>query len=585
MMRRYLLLLGEDAAALYGRARVAAETTGFKVALAGEGIAVLTSANCRCLETLGGAAIVGTLFRRHGAARPLDRLDEQDQRALHGRGEAALLRSFWGGYVAALPAARGFTVLRDPSGALPCYCAGGAGVVGFASDAGLLIEAKLARPAIDWDALGRHFLSGGVPAAATALSGIFELLPGFALDLPGPLATQRPCWSPWDHVSPIAPETMAERLARSVRQSVRSWAAAHGRLLVSVSGGLDSSIVAACLAEAGADAICLTMFGEDPTGDERIYARAVCGKLGLRLLERPDRLEDVDIALAIAPHLPRPFGRSQALSYEKNHIEVAGAVGADAFMTGNGGDSVLGHSQSAAAIVDRLLAEGLGGGALRTFADVCRQTGCSAFAALASALRLLWAPRQYRVRPDTSFLDSGLVAAAAPPAHPWLEAPPGALPGKAAHIAGILRVQHCMEPGRSTLLPVLNPLMAQPVLETCLAIPTWAWRAGGRDRAVARDAFVGPLPETILRRRVKSGPDAFAGQILERKRDAVRERLLDGQLARQGIVDADALAAALGGGAIALEDRVRLLELVSAEAWVDAWSEGSAARACGGDSR
>jgi asparagine synthase (glutamine-hydrolysing) len=135
--------------------------------------------------------------------------------------------------------------------------------------------------------LVRHLYSAGLPARRTVLTDIDELLPGFSVDLAGTADRQRPCWSPWDHVRAPEPEhsgEAADRLRRTIIQCVTGWTSSSNKLLLSVSGGLDSSIVAACLKAAGApDVHCLTMFSNDAGGDERDYARALCQKLDLPL--------------------------------------------------------------------------------------------------------------------------------------------------------------------------------------------------------------------------------------------------------------------------------------------------------------
>ena len=582
MRPRFLLLASEAAEGLGEMLELVSAATGLTIKLARPRLAILANQSCRCLAAADGGAVVGTLFPRHGPARPIERLDEAEAEAIIGSGGKELLGRYWGGYVAAIEGRHSLRILRDPSAALPCYFVRGKGLIAFASDADLLVAAGLVQVEIDWPALARHLFNAGVPVPATALSGVSELLPGFAVDFPG-LDGEVPCWSPWDHVRRISadPEVSADRLGRTIRQCVQGWCSSRGRLLLSVSGGFDSSVVAACLASAGLDTVCLTIFGEDAAGDERAYARELCDHLGLELLERPDRVQDVDIAAALDPHLPRPVGRTQALAYEAAHIAAATEVAADAFVTGNGGDSVFAYSQSAAAIADRYLAEGLTAGLLGSVGDVVRQTGCSGWEAAVAAVRLARGPRSYQCRPDRLYLHPDLLDALdpSPPQHPWLNAPADALPGKSAHIAAILRVQHCLEPGRSRFLPVINPLMSQPIMEACLAIPSWQWRAGGRDRAAARKAFMASLPEIVAERRVKGGPDGFAARILDRYRSTIRERLLEGHLARHRIVDIEGLARVLGDERPVLGvERVRLFQLLSAEAWLDVWTARAASR-------
>jgi asparagine synthase (glutamine-hydrolysing) len=572
---RYLLFvseLGTDC----GLADRIALRTGFKVALAGRGFTALVNEGCGCLPVANGGCVLGTLFPRHGSAHRLDAIEPAAARAILESSGDDLVRKFWGGYVAAINGPNSVRIIRDVSGALPCYFANGDGYLVFASDAELLTDTGLARADIDWSALAAHFYAAGVPAASTVIADVRELLPGFAIDFPTAIAGQRPCWSPWDHVDADGNDLRlaAEHLERTVTDCAAAWTSGRGRLLLSCSGGLDSSIIAAVLAQSGADAVCLTMYGDDPSGDERPYARALCKHLSLPLLECRYRLEDIDIEEPLGAHLPRPTDRSHALSYERAHLRAARELGAAAFVTGNGGDSVFGYSQSAAAIADRYLTEGLGEGVAATLRDVCRQTGCGVLKAALMAFRSACGPGAYRCRPDGMFLDPDVAASldSAVLDHPWLHAPANALPGKAAHIASILRIQPCLEPTRARHLPVINPLMSQPVIEACLAIPSWVWRAGGRDRALARCAFADRLPAAILKRRVKGGPDGFAARVLEHFRASIRDRLLDGQLARHGIVDRTALERALdserpGAG----EQRARILEFVAAEAWIECW--------------
>lgn len=576
MSPRYLLIVAEDRPERAGFLQLLAGRTRLALSFSNPWIAVLVNSACRPVAIGEAGCILGWLFHRHGPAEQLTALSEHEAACLVSSEGDVLLTGFWGGYVAAISGPHGLRILRDPSGTFPCYYATSTGFTLFASDAELLVASGIGID-IDFEEVGRQLHRAFVPSPATALRGIRELLAGFALRIPGDTDHQQPCWSPWDHVAGRAdtPDEAASRLSRIVGHCVHAWASTADRPLLSVSGGLDSSIIAACLAKAGADAICLTMFADDPAGDERVFARALCDRLRLRLIERPYRLVDIDITEPLAAHLPRPRDRTQANAYERVHLEVASEVGADAFMTGNGGDNVLGYSQSAAPIADRYLTEGIGRDMFRSLLDVCRQTGCNLFDAVRQAWRLAHGPPAHHVRPNPLLLDPQFVAGLDPAElrHPWLDAPPGALPGKAAHISTILRVQPNLEASRGYHWPVLSPLMSQPIIEACLEIPSWEWRAGGRDRALARRAFAGDLPPIVLNRRVKGTPSRFAAQLLDHFRNSIRERLLGGRLASHGIVDAAAVERVLiGERPVPDLERVRILELVNAEAWLEHWA-------------
>lgn len=575
MSPRYLLLLGNDGPARAKLVELLSTRAGLSAGYANSRMVALVNSACACIGVGEAGCILGSLFRRHGLAQQLPDLAENEAARIAASSGDALLKICWGGYVAAISGAS-LKVLRDPSGTFPCYYASSDGLVLFASDADLLAAARIPVE-LDFDEVGRQLYRAFVPSPRTALHGIRELLAGFAIRFPATVERQEPIWSPWDHVRDRgeAPEQSAERLSRLVQHCVSTWSSRGGRFLLSVSGGLDSSIIAACLAKAGRDTVCLTVFADDPAGDERTFSRTLCNHLGLPLLERPYRLEDIDITEPLAAHLPRPRDRTQANAYERVHLRVAAEIGASAFVTGNGGDHVLGYSQSAAPIADRYLTEGLGQGVVRSLHDVCRQTGCNVFDALAHAWRLARGSPSHRITPNPLFLDPAFVATLRPAElhHAWLDAPRDALPGKAAHISTILRVQPNLEASRGSFLPVLSPLVSQPVVEACLRVPSWEWRAGGRDRALARNAFARDLPPAILDRRVKGTPSRFAARLLDHFRSEIRNRVLGGHLAANRVIDRAALEQALAGERpVADLERVRILEIVNAEAWLDHWT-------------
>ena len=581
MRPRYLLLVsqGEDLAA---RAARIATATGLRVCHRTPRIAVLANEDCCCLAIDVDHLVVGTLFHRHGPPRAIAAFDDTQRSALLNGGAATLLASYWGGYISLSVRGDAVEILRDPSGALPCYRAAAAGTALFASDIELLSASGAVNAGVGWDALGRMLFSSGLPTLETALVGIGMILAGTTLVLDGHREETVTSWSPWDFAEPAGEDSAAasDRLRRAIEQSVSAWTSRYRHPLLSVSGGLDSSIVAACLArsmreQSGSAASCITLYTDDPAGDERGYARQVCAPFDLPLAECRYTLDAVDLGRALGAHLPRPAGRVEAQPYEAAHRAISAQVGADAFFTGNGGDNVFNYSQSAAALADRALREGPGAGAFATLRDICRQTGAGPLRVTRAAMRIARGAPGYRWRASPALLHPEVIASLQELAfaHPWLEAPPGALPGKAAHIAGLLRAQVTLEPDRCRVAPVVHPLLSQPVVETCLSIPSWQWRSGGRDRAVARDAFVDRLPQAILDRKSKGTPDPFCGEIVARKRGELRARLLDGQLAAHRLLDQHAIEETLRPERPTTgEENVRLLELANVEAWLSSWT-------------
>ncbi len=95
------------------------------------------------------------------------------------------------------------------------------------------------------------------------------------------------------------------------------------------------------------------------------------------------------------------------------------------------------------------------------------------------------------------------------------------------------------------------------------------WIAGGRNRAVARDAFAGALPAEILARRSKGSFVSYLGGFHRRNRRQILHFLLDGQLNQRGLLDAQALSTFLSQEDLPQRDRtfMEILELCTIENW------------------
>lgn len=534
--------------------------------------------------TLDGEAgiIIGTLFRKGAGSRRIDVLDRPAASAIRRSSRRALIEHYWGGYVAFLPEVQAahLSVVRDPSGTMPCYYLRRPECTVIASDVETMVAAGLLVPAIAWDGLARHLLATQLRTEETCIEGVAELPRGCSVTISVEDLRKDQVWDPWAYVEPALEHRDRAAASKAVRDTVLdcigAWASCFEHSLLAVSGGLDSSIVAAALHHAGRQFSCITLYTDDPSGDERSYARVLAAALDAPLFEERLDVAAIDPGRCDGAHLPRPIARSFAQAGNARHVEVTSFVGADVFFNGGGGDNVFCNMQSAAPIVDRWKAgEGIRP-VLDTAQDICRLTGCTWREAIVGALRKARAGPAYRWTQERQFLHRDVAAAFGGRRlfHPWLEVPTGAFPGKALHIALLLRIENHLEGfGRERHAPVLSPLMAQPIAELCLRIPTWMWCAGGQDRAAARHAFTGMLPDALIARRSHGTPASFATAIYETYRGELREMLLGGLLAREGLLDRRAIEHYLADPAptrgLAF---LRLLALADAESWAQAWS-------------
>lgn len=536
-------------------------------------LAIAASAETTCLmDPVGPLALFGDVFS--AAGDPVSALAPGQAQAIVTSGGRWLVDNFWGRYVAFWLDPRDGRpwVLRDPSGAVPLYCQQGRdGVLVFTSLAGLP-EGRRLGLAPDPDGLAHRLAYPSLPTQPTALAGISEILPGQSLWLDD-AAQRAQLWSPWRFAQDGRDQNPAAATA-AVRGAVENAVAAltlrPKRLLLELSGGLDSSIVAASLAAAPRTWRAATLVTPGADGDERAYARAVADRWQVELAELSLGTGDLDLLTPPVQPGVAPSGYAILAAVDGAFTRCAGHDDAT-LISGTGGDNVFCALRSAAPLLDRFQDQGVRA-AYRTLADLARLTQASSRQILTAGLRYWRTDRQRPVRwlSDTSFLAASAIPRLVP--HPWLARPPGSRPGTRAHIAAILRahaVTATLERARTGRM--LFPLLAQPVMEACLAIPSWRWIEQGVDRAVARAAFADRLPASVLARRTKGRLGSLLAPAYDRDRKRIGERLCDGQLAAMALVDRDAIARAIV--APAQSDGtvyMRLLELLDAELWASA---------------
>lgn len=530
------------------------------------------------LPVLDGA-IMGPLFRRHGYPERILDLSAGDAAAIGTNPEEELTNRYWGSYVAVLSVAGSVKVLRDPSGGLPCEYAVTDELLVFGSHASLIHEAGFITGEVEAHEVFENLYYPDLPSDRTPLRGLRRLPPGNSAEWRDNALILKQTWNPWDFVEPElgrGAEADESGLRRAIQLSVSAWASCYPSALVGVSGGLDSSIVTSCLARSSAPTSCFTLATDEPLGDERHYARIIASAFDLPLVEEVYMLADVDIVHSPAEELPTPGRRAQEYAYGAALRRAAAISQSACFFTGNGGDSVFYMTQSARPLVDRFLREGLTAGVCQTAKDLSRITGAGLLDVFREALAV-WRNRHssYHWRPDPMFLSLPADHSPAAPKHPWLDAPPGSLPAKRGHIAMLLRVQDSLLGRDSTIgMPTVNPLMAQPIVEYCLGIPSWQMCADGMNRSMARSSFRDVLPDEIIHRRQKGGPDVFVARIVSTFSRQIRDRVMDGHLGAAGLLDLPAFSKALANPALlTARENTRILSILDAENWVRHWAQ------------
>ena len=212
----------------------------------------------------------------------------------------------------------------------------------FATEVRLLLALLDRRPEPDELAITHHLVDHAVPDGQTLFAGIRRLGGGCVLELSDLGRTERRHWAPRYRPPLAAPRAelaarLRDELAAAVGDSVRP----EGGNAVLLSGGLDSSVVAALAAPRAPLQAIAAAFAE-PEFDETAWARRVADETGLALTTVPiERREPLDAADAYlrAWGLPLPV---PGIVIESPLIAAGARMGADVVLDGQGGDELFG---------------------------------------------------------------------------------------------------------------------------------------------------------------------------------------------------------------------------------------------------
>lgn len=487
----------------------------------------------------------------------------------------------WGRYIALPISERGEVcgVFRDPSGSLDAFVISFPDLTIITSEPHAWLLPHL-RPAlsIDWPRVGDMVADTTVVSGRSALAGAIAVTPGtyHPLDPAEPATT---LWHPGlipRHRHRTIKSAQRE-LADVIDRTVAVLSDGEGRLVVEVSGGLDSAIIAASVGalKRAEPPTLINYFGPHAEADERGFALEVAAMSGVPLttVARP---APTGVALGWTQDRLsfRPGFLRLDSDYDRAQAELARSVEADAVLTGKGGDAVLFQHATPLVFADLWQNHPVRAPFDPALVQVARWCRISVWEVLAVARRANTraVPERLAGRPPLAFANREL---AAQTCHPWLEDIRDTPPAKQIQIAAFASNLGLHGPSPQTdVVGVRHPLLMQPVLATALALPTYVLTQGGRDRGLARQAFAGRIPARIQTRRTKGGLAHYFADAIVEGLDQLRTFLLDGHLAQQGLLDRDKLDRALSADTLvwsALYGDIMLLTMI--EAWCRRWAE------------
>ena len=235
-------------------------------------------------------------------------------------------------------------IAKDRAGKKPLFYAHANGHLLFASTLNSILELHRSKPAIDPKAIDAYLVYQAVPAPLTAFQGVKQLPAAHQLTFDvdtQQLKIQRY----WDvRYTPklkLSEEELLEELDARLRRAVRQRLMSDVKLGAFLSGGVDSSLVVALMAQELRQPVESVVIGfADPVFDERRHARAAAKHLNVHLHEHELPVDALDTLPEIIWHYGQPFADPSMVptyyvaKYARQHVTVV--------LNGDGGDELFG---------------------------------------------------------------------------------------------------------------------------------------------------------------------------------------------------------------------------------------------------
>ncbi len=280
----------------------------------------------------------GHRFRTRSDTEVLVHLYEDEGPGLLSRLRGMFALALWDSRQARL------LLARDRLGKKPLYVRQESSRLLFASELKALLQDRDVPRRLDGQALREYLFLGYVPAPFTLLEGIRKLLPGHYMLAERGGASIHQYWDPRFDVADTLPEQeWVERVRAALLESVRMRLISDVPLGAFLSGGIDSSIVVAAMAQLLPQPVktfSIGFEGPDAFYNELTYARLAAQTFGTdhhELIVRPNVSE---LLPKLIWHMDEPIADSALLTTYL--VSQLAAQSVTVVLSGVGGDELFG---------------------------------------------------------------------------------------------------------------------------------------------------------------------------------------------------------------------------------------------------
>jgi asparagine synthase (glutamine-hydrolysing) len=229
--------------------------------------------------------------------------------------------------------------VRDHLGIKPLYYSLTEDHLVWGSEVKVLLASGLIRPELSTDAINQFLTWEYVPGSGTLMKNVLKLEPGqiLSLDLATGRASVDDYWEiPVYHSVERTDQEWADAVEQKIMECVRAQMVSDVPLGAFLSGGVDSSIVAAAMGRANTFSIGF----DDPSYNELEYSKKVAAHLGVNHVTEVIKPHVVDLFDKLMFHLDDPIGDFSIFPtylvsrLARQHVTVA--------LSGDGADELFG---------------------------------------------------------------------------------------------------------------------------------------------------------------------------------------------------------------------------------------------------
>lgn len=495
-----------------------------------------------------------------------------------------LTKNFWGRYSGILynQVTQKITLVRDPLGLNTQFYMQTKDGILFATDIALIYDCLDTKPSLNLHYFADYIIGKNYALSSTPFDTIFELQPGIGLQfsLNGSMQ-QEPLWdfNPYKNTFIVDKNEFEQELLHTLKQSMKAWVDDSKGVCVELSGGLDSSGVMILLREVLSSNQKLIgvnyIDSKVPSANEISYAQEVADicDAPLHFIDWQSASLFNDSQSNWRSNKPTTFLLFGAVENQLRNLALS--QNCSQIMNGQGGDHVFLAPPYDTSLADYWLQKGIKGSGLtlKELSAYFRMPLSTLLWKNIKGISHYFTGRIENQKISLSFLSQEFRNIYILTQDYLESATKNHYPSKALHIQSLAHAVSFAD--RNQRIPGMifdHPLLAQPVVELGLKIPTYQSFSGGHDRILFRNAISRLKKTSALWRTHKGDTTASMVKQLAANIHLIEEMLKHSILINSGMINKAWLEENIQQIKHGKIDNLWLIiKLITAECWLDQW--------------